>query len=61
MTFNYKNVYIKDTATVVGPYEKNGPLKKYFDKTYDELYFGEKSVEKAEIKLVKDSTFLLIS
>ena len=60
MTFNYNNVYIKDTATVVGPYEKNGPLKKYFDKTYDELYFGEKSVEKAEIKLVKDSLVMLM-
>ncbi len=60
MTFNYKNVYIKDTATVCGPYEKNGPLKKYFDKSYDDLYFGEKSFEKAEIKLVKDALALLL-
>lgn len=30
MTFNYKNVYIKDTATVCGPYEKNGTIKKIF-------------------------------
>ena len=55
MTFYYNNVFIDDTATVAGPYEKNGPLVKYFDKTYDDLYFGEKSFEKAEIKLVKDS------
>lgn len=54
MTFYYNNVFIDDTATVAGPYEKNGPLVKYFDKTYDDLYFGEKSFEKAEIKLVKD-------
>ncbi len=60
MTFKYKNVYIKDTATVAGPYEKNGPLKKYFDKTYDDLYFGEKSFEKAEIKSVKDAIVLLL-
>lgn len=60
MTFNYKNVYIKDTATVCGPYEKNGPLKKYFDKSYDDLYFGEKSFEKAEIKLVKDALVLVL-
>ena len=60
MTFNYKNVYIKDTATVCGPYEKNGPLKKYFDKSYNDLYFGEKSFEKAEIKLVKDALVLLL-
>lgn len=54
MTFYYDNVFIDDTATVAGPYEKKGPLAKYFDKTYDDLYFGEKSFEKAEIKLVKD-------
>lgn len=60
MTFNYKNVYIKDTATVVGPYEKNGPLKNYFDKSYKDLYFGEKSFEKAEVKLVKDALVLLM-
>ncbi len=60
MTFKYKNVYLQDTATVCGPYEKNGPLKKYFDKSYDDLYFGEKSFEKAEIKLVKDALVLLM-
>lgn len=31
MTFKYKNVYLNNTSTVVGPYENNGPLKKYFD------------------------------
>ena len=60
MTFNYKSVYIKDTACVSGPYEKQGPLKRYFDKTYDDLYFGEESWELAEIKLVKDSISMLL-
>lgn len=60
MTFNYKNVYIKDTSTIAGPYEKDGPLKKYFDKTYSDLYFGEKSFEKAEVKLVKDALVMLM-
>lgn len=61
MTFKYNNVYVKETATVVGPYEKNGPLKNYFDKSYkNDLYFGEKSFEKAEIKLVKDSIKILL-
>ena len=46
MTFYYKNVYLEDTATVCGPYEKKGPLRKYFDKTYDDLYFGCKTFEK---------------
>ena len=34
MTFHYKNVYINDTGTITGPYEKKGPLATYYDKTY---------------------------
>lgn len=60
MTFKYKNVYIGDTVTVAGPYEKNGPLKKYYDKTYNDLYFGEDSWEKAEIKAIKDNLNLMV-
>ena len=60
MTFKYNKVYIEDTSCVCGPYEKNGPLRNYFDKTYDDLYFGEKSFENAEIKSVKDSFDLLM-
>ncbi len=60
MTFKYNNVYVKETATVAGPYEKKGPLKKYFDKTYNDLYFGEDSWEKAEIKLVKDCLSMMV-
>lgn len=60
MTFYYKNVYIKDTATVSGPYEKKGPLGSYFDKSYKDLYMGEKSFEKGEIRLVKDSLNILL-
>lgn len=61
MTNTYKNVYLEDTATIAGIYEANGPLKKYFDKTYtNDLYFGEKSWEKAEIKLLKDTISLLL-
>ena len=56
----YKNVYLNETSTICGPYEKKGPLRKYFDKSYDDLYFGEKSFEKAEIKLVKESLKLLL-
>lgn len=61
MTNTYKNVYIKETSTIAGIYEANGPLKKYYDKTYTkDLYFGEKSWEKAEIKLLRDSISLLL-
>lgn len=61
MTNTYKNVYIKDTSTIGGIYEANGPLKKYLDKTYDkDFYYKEKSFEKAEIKLLKDTINLLL-
>lgn len=61
MTTNFKNVYVKDASTIAGVYESNGPLKDFFDKTYTkDLYFGEKSWEKAEIRLLKDSLSLLL-
>lgn len=60
MTFYYDKVYLEDTSTIVGPYEKNGPLHKYFDKSYNDFYFGEKSFEKAEIKLVRDALSLIL-
>ena len=62
MTNTYKNVYIKNTATIAGIYESNGPLKKYFDKTYTkDLYFGERSWEKAEIHLLREAIDTLIN
>lgn len=54
MTFKYENVFVNVTATSVGPYENDGPLKGKFDKSYDNLYCNEKSWEKAEIKLQQD-------
>ncbi len=61
MTFQYKNVYINETATITGPYEKKGPLHSYFDKSYDELYFGTKTWEDAESKLLEESVDMLLS
>ena len=60
MTFFFQHVYIEETATICGPYEKKGPLRSFFDKTYDDLYCGESSFEKAEIKLVKDALVMLL-
>ena len=60
MTFYYNNVYLNETSTVTGPYEKDGLLGEYFDKSYSDLYMGEKSFEKGEIKLVKDSLNILL-
>ena len=61
MTFNYKNVYVLDTSTVVGPYEDKGPLSKYFDKAYKDLYNGSSSWEQAEAKLVRESVQILLN
>lgn len=55
MTIKYNNVFINDTATITGPYEANGPLGKFFDKKYKDLYFGEKTWEQAEIKIINES------
>lgn len=41
------------TASIVGPKEMQGPLAMYFDAHTDDEYFGEKSFEKAESKLMK--------
>ena len=61
MTNTYKNVYIKDAFTIGGPYEVNVPLSKYIDKIYKkDLYFGEPSFEKAEIKLLTESISMLL-
>jgi len=60
MTFYYDRVYLQDTVTIGGPYEKKGPLSQYFDKSYSDFYCGEKSFEKAEIKLVKEALSLLL-
>lgn len=60
MTFKYNNVFIENAATVAGPYEANGPLKKFFDKTFDNLYNGEKSWETAEAKVLEDSIKILL-
>ena len=61
MTFKYNNVYINDTATITGPYEGSGPLSKYFDKSYNDLYFNTKSWELAEIKLIEESIDILLN
>ncbi len=55
MTFKYDGVYINAVSTVTGPYEGKGPLGKYFDKSYDDLYFGCKTWEQAESKMISDA------
>ena len=59
MTIKFNDVYINETGTVSGPYECNGPLGKYFDLCHDDLYFGEKNWEQAEVKLIMEATDVL--
>ena len=47
----FKNVYINDQETVVGPYENNGILN--FNNSIKDFYGDEKSFENCEIKLQK--------
>ena len=46
---------IIDTACIVGPKEADGPLAKYFDQCIDDEFWGEKTWEKAESKLIKET------
>lgn len=60
MTIKFNNVYVNDASTVTGPYEAAGPLSKYFDKSYDDLYMGTKTWEQAEMKILGDSVDILL-
>ena len=52
---------ILETASIVGPKEAEGPLAKYFDKCLEDEFWGEKSWEKAESKIIKETVNLVIS
>lgn len=46
---------ILTTGCIVGPKEGDGPLKIYFDAIIDDAMWGEKSWEKAESKLMRET------
>lgn len=52
---------IVQTASIVGPKEADGPMAKYFDKCLEDEFWGEKSWEKAESKIIKETTNLAIA
>lgn len=51
--FNFDNVYINDTYTVVSQKEAEGNIKKP-DKIINDYYYHEKTPFKAEIKMIKE-------
>ena len=61
MTFKYNDVYLNDTSTITGPYEAKGPLNKFYDKSYEDFYFGVKTWEQAETKILVESVDLLLN
>ena len=52
---------IISTASIVGPKESTGPLAKYFDKCLDDEFFGEKTWEKAESKIIRETANIAVS
>ena len=60
MTTKYNNVYLNNTYTIAGINEAKGPLGKYYDKVYQDFYFGAKSFEKAESKIIEEAVNALI-
>lgn len=52
---------ITEAASIVGPKESEGPMAKYFDQCLDDEFWGEKSWEKAESKIIKETVATVIS
>ena len=51
---------ILECASIVGPKEAEGPMAKYFDQTLDDEFWGEKTWEKAESKIIKETVNMVI-
>ncbi len=49
------------TASIVGPKEADGPLASYFDNLLEDEFWGEKSWEKAESKIIKETVNTVIA
>ena len=48
-------ITILETASIVGPKEAEGPMAEYFDKCLEDEFWGEKTWEKAESKLIREA------
>ena len=54
-------ITITETASIVGPKEADGFLAKYFDMCLEDEFWGEKTWEKAESKMIKETVNMAIS
>jgi len=60
-TIKFDNpITILETASIVGPKEAQGPLAEYFDKCLEDEFWEEKTWEKAESKIIKETTNMSI-
>ena len=55
-----KQIKVVSFANIVGKFESEGPLGKFFDIVINDEYYGEKTYEKAEVKLQKNSLNLAL-
>ena len=53
-------ITILETASIVGPKEAQGPMADYFDKCLEDEFWEEKTWEKAESKIIKETTNMSI-
>ena len=62
MTRKYNNVYVHESYTIAGIYEKKGTISNYIDLIYDkDLYYGCNTFEQAEEKMLSNSIDRLIN
>jgi len=54
-------VSILSASSIVGPKEAKGPLASYFDQCLEDEFWGEKTWEKAESKIIKEAVSTAIS
>ena len=54
-------ITIVETASIVGPKESEGPMASYFDTCLDDEFWGEKTWEKAESKIIKETVNMAIT
>lgn len=54
-------VTILETASIVGPKEAGGPMASYFDTCLQDEFWGEKTWEKAESKIIKETVNTVIT
>ena len=57
-TLKFDNpITILETASIVGPKEADGPMADYFDKCLTDEFWEEKTWEKAESKIIKETKY----